>query len=105
MHTLLLLLTACGVNEDNFADKFGHLLCSLSEECYEEDFDDAYDDFEDCLDDTTRLMEDVQDYAESLCAIDYDIASECYADMKAMSCEEFEDGQETPSCSDYVVCD
>jgi hypothetical protein len=101
---LALLLIACGVNEDNFADKFAHVLCSQAEECYPDDFDDSYEDFGECLDDMAAYMDDVQRTAEQLCEIDYEIASECYADLKSMSCDEIDEGQSPPACGDYVVC-
>jgi hypothetical protein len=105
MHMMLLLLAACGINEDNFADKFGALACDQYEDCEPDNFDDDYDSFDDCLDDAVPLFEEVQDWGEEVCGIDYDLATECYRDMKAMDCEEIEDGDAPPSCDDiYEDC-
>ncbi|MFH1464735.1 MAG: hypothetical protein ABIO70_10145 [Pseudomonadota bacterium] len=104
-HLLLpLLLVGCGVNEDNFAARFARLYCSQAEECYEDEFDEEYDDFGECLDDATAIMEDTQDYFEALCEIDYDLATECYSDAKAMDCDEIEEGQQPDACNRYVDC-
>jgi hypothetical protein len=61
---------------------------------------------DDCVDDLEGIYDEVQDWAEMLCDIDYQMASRCYRQMKWASCDELDDENWSPeACEEYVVCD
>jgi hypothetical protein len=101
-----LLLVGCHVTEEDFAYKYALVSCKKARRCEPEDFEDWYDDLEDCVDDAEALWELWQDGTELFCDIDYQIASQCYRQMKLASCEDWDDPDWDPeACQDYVVCD
>ena len=101
--SLALLLAGCGIDEDNFEERFAQGICSTAERCHPDEFYETYEDLEGCLEATVPLVEDVQD-VESPCAIDYELATECYRETMALSCEEVDDGYQPEACEGYVVC-
>jgi hypothetical protein len=103
---LAVLLVGCGVTEETFAYEFAKLSCKKAQRCDREDFEDWYDDLDDCIDDVEPVWELIQDGAEFLCEIDYQIASRCYRQLRNASCDEWDDEDYNPeACEDYVVCD
>ncbi len=101
-----LLLIGCGVNEDTFAYKFSVVSCKKSYQCDQEDFLDVFDDVAECVDETEPFMEEVQDWSEALCDIDYQLASQCYRELKWASCDDWNDSGWYPEvCEDYLICD
>jgi hypothetical protein len=103
--SLGLVLVGCGVTEDNFGYKFAVVTCKKARNCEPDDFEDWYDDLEDCVDDFEPIFDELQDWTEIICDIDYQLASQCYRQLRFASCDDWEDPDWNPeACEDYVVC-
>ena len=88
-----LLLCACGVNTDNFPDKYGHALCKVHYDCEISRFEAAYDDPKDCEekigDNVWRLLGGV---TGEQCDFDKGAARDCLDDISKAECGALESG-------------
>lgn len=88
---ILLALLACGVTENNIADRTLHTVCASMQECYQADFEDAYGDVGTCMDENRSFIEGFYDcYIDNCDQFDAGAASDCVQELGAQSCDEDE---------------
>jgi len=85
----LVLLPACGVNEDNYVEKFAKVLCGLYDECYQEEFASYWDDVNQCVDELVDAMDEGGDYYAD-CTFDNKNAKDCIDSYKKVTCDDIE---------------
>ncbi|MBW1881235.1 MAG: hypothetical protein JRI25_21995 [Deltaproteobacteria bacterium] len=78
---------ACGINEDNYREKYIKVVCELYYEC-EEGFTAYWDDVDACVDDILDDDTTDDDYAD--CAFDSKNARKCLDSFKAITCEQID---------------
>jgi hypothetical protein len=84
----LLLLPGCGVNEDNYVEKFAKVVCELYYDCFEE-FGEYWDDVDACVDETAELLDD-GDESYTDCEFDSKNARKCIDSYEAITCEQID---------------
>ena len=96
---LLLVLGACGLNANNFDDRFAEELCKAYQECQAVYFNEYYDNVRECTDAITGYYGG--DYYAD-CDFDRKAAKDCLKRYKSFrrSCE-YEDLYDDDSC--YMV--
>lgn len=91
--TVLLLLTACGITEENLSTKYARAVCHQEKRCQQGDFERQWSDMGDCIDEVDGFFEDVQDYFALLeCELDEKSARRYLHDLRGASCEEYVSG-------------
>jgi hypothetical protein len=100
-----LLLPACGVNEDNYQEKFVEAACDLYYECIE-DFAGYWDDVDACVNDIMENLDPVdEDYAD--CEFNSKNARKCLDSYKEITCEDIESGEaefDEAACQNVWEC-
>ena len=102
---LLLGLAACGISEDQFTDTTARLLCEKTEECEPEQFNAMFDSQSDCRNFYEAILSDDDDDDAASCTFDASMASKCISEVRAASCDDFDDGDAAPSCELVYDCD
>jgi hypothetical protein len=100
-----MLLPACGVNRDNYVEKFVKVRCELYE-CYE-DFEEYWNDVDECVDEALGYLEDYLDEYYADCEFSRRNATKCINSYKKISCEDFESGDyeyDGEACEDIWEC-
>ncbi|MCO4743939.1 MAG: hypothetical protein KC912_04065 [Proteobacteria bacterium] len=89
---VLMVFTACGIDEENFADSMARAYCSKQRECFRANYDDNYDSLSDCAEDVNDGYETVQNTWEALgCEVSPDGASDYRSELLGAECGEFND--------------
>lgn len=84
-----ILLSSCGLPEEDFYEAFAEAVCEKSEQCLEDDFDDemGYKDADDCLDAAMDEGDVFMDYMdEKGCDYDKGQAKDCVDGIKDIDC-------------------
>lgn len=102
----LLTLIACGVDEENFAERFAEVSCDQGIACEEPGFTD-YADAEQCLPDALADWQAVEAMGEEFgCPLDYSLAADCLAIFKGADCAAVADRswESEGACAELLAC-
>ena len=102
-----LLVTSCGVNEDNFPEKYAKATCDQMFDCEIQGYD-TWEDETACREDIQDVWDDMKQMMDALgCSVDYDLAGDCLKDYRRASCEEIDSptGFTSSACEDMWICD
>lgn len=99
---LMLLAASCGVNKNNFADKYATAYCHMYSECQSAYFNDYYDSVKDCADNFSEYFD--SSYYDT-CDFDKKSASACLKLIKSVekSCD-FSEVYDDDSCYYVYKC-
>ena len=102
---ILLALLACGVTENNIAEKTVRTVCASMQECYQAEFEDSYGDLGDCVDENSAFVEGFYNcYIENCDQFDGGAANDCVQELGAQACGE--DEPSSSACDDmWSECD
>lgn len=97
---MLLFLLACGVTEDNFPDRYAAETCARFEECFQAEYELAYDDMGECTDEVV----DILSFADS-CDFDAAAAADCLDEVRSADCADLFDSSASSGCNQvYTNC-
>ncbi|MFT7517985.1 MAG: hypothetical protein ACI9MC_000109 [Kiritimatiellia bacterium] len=102
---IVLLIAGCGLNSDNYPDKYAKTLCDAYIDCEVNRFEEAYDDRKDCenaiSDSVWRLLGGV---TNEECPFDKGAAQTCLQDLKNATCDSLAAGTwNSPACAVAVA--
>ncbi len=86
----LLVLSACGVNENNWGDKNAKVMCDYMERCDALEFFYLYDDQGECMDKQLDYWDEYGEQTKQGCKFDEEAANECHS-LLNQSCEKIAD--------------
>jgi len=102
----IFLLVACGVDQDNFAEKFGEISCDQGLEC-ELDGYDQYADADECVPQAAADWLAVAELGDEFdCSLDYEFAADCLKIFKKSDCDAVADRswESEGECAELFAC-
>ena len=97
---LVLVLTGCGVDREDYPKVYARATCTQLLECDRGSFENAYTSMADCHADWERLASDIADAFDLFGDYDPAAAGKCVRAIRSASCDEFDNGDYDAACND-----